>query len=104
MWQEYSVPNNYEINRFLLILYSGDEETIISSTGLTDISDSSDKITAEEREKLTDEQKEKLVEAEEDFKEESDAIDVEPMDDDEMDLGGDSLASMMHDPENADNL
>ena len=75
MWQEYSTPNSYEINKFLLILYSGLDETIINSVGVEDMS--TDKITPEEKEKMTDDQKTKLVEAEEDFKEETDAIDVE---------------------------
>jgi hypothetical protein len=99
MWEEYSVVNNYEINKFLLILYSGDEEVTISSLG-ADISP--DVVTVEDRDKLSEEQKAVIIEAEEDFKEENEALDVEPMDEDEKDLGEDNLAMMMHDPENAD--
>jgi hypothetical protein len=99
MWEEYAPINNYEINKFLLILYSESEENIGSNL---DAEDNTGKLAAEDFEKLSDDQKEKIKDVEEDFKEESDAIDVEGMDEDEKDLGDDSLATMMHDAENAD--
>jgi len=102
MWEEYTITNNYEINKFLLILYSGDEEVTISTVGLSD--SANNEITPEEREKLSEDQKAVLVDAEDDFREESDAIDVEGMDEDEKDLGEDNLAVMMHDAENSDNI
>ena len=102
MWDEYAITNNYEINKFLLILYSGNEEITISSVGLDDTGNN--EITPEEREKLSEEQKAVLVDAEDDFKEESEAIDVEGMDEDEKDLGEDNLAVMMHDAGNSDNI
>jgi hypothetical protein len=98
MWKEYAPIDNYEINKFLLILYSETEENIGTSITM----DEDQKITPDEFEKLTDDQKEVIKDAEDDFKEENEAIDVEGMDEDEKDLGEDSLAVMMHDPENAD--
>jgi hypothetical protein len=97
MWEEYAPVNNYELNKFLLILYSETEENIGSSL---DVEDDSGKLAPEEFEKLSDDQKEKIKDAQEDFKEENEAIDVEGMDEDEKDLGEDSLASMMNDNDN----
>jgi hypothetical protein len=99
MWEEYAPINNYEINKFLLILYSESDENIGSNL---DIEDNTGKLAPEEFEKLSDDQKEKIKDVEDDFKEENEAIDVEGMDEDEKDLGDDSLATMMHDEENAD--
>ena len=97
MWEEYAPVNNYELNKFLLILYSETEENIGSNL---DVEDDSGKLAPEEFEKLSDDQKEKIKDAQEDFKEENEAIDVEGMDEDEKDLGEDSLASMMNDNDN----
>lgn len=99
MWEEYAPINNYEINKFLIILYSETEDVMSSTIGVEDVSD---KISSEEFEKLTDDQKAVIKDAEDDFKEENEAIDVEGMDEDEKDLGDDNLAVMMHDMENAD--
>jgi hypothetical protein len=99
MWEEYAPVNNFELNKFLLILYSETDDVVSSSAG---VEDTSDKISAEEFEKLSDDQKAVIKDAEDDFKEENEAVDVEGMDEDEKDLGEDSLAVMMHDPENAD--
>jgi hypothetical protein len=100
MWDEYAPINNFEINKFLLILYSESDENIGTSIG---VEDTSDKLAPEDFEKLSDDQKAVIKDAEDDFKEENDAVDVEGMDEDEKDLGEDSLASMMHDAENSDN-
>ena len=83
-------------------LYSGNEEITNSSVGLDGGEELSAEESAEAINKLTDEQKAKMADAQDDFKEEAEAIDVEGMDEDEKDLGEDSLATMMHDPENAD--
>ena len=100
MWDEYAPINNFEINKFLLILYSESDENIGTSIG---VEDTSDKLAPEDFEKLSDDQKAVIKDAEDDFKEENEAVDVEGMDEDEKDLGEDSLASMMHDAENSDN-
>jgi len=94
MWEEYAPVNNFEINKFLLILYSETEDVVSSNIGLEE--------QPEDLEKLTEEQQAALKDAQDDFKEENEAIDVEGMDEDEKDLGEDSLAQMLHDPENAD--
>jgi len=94
MWGEYAPVNNFEINKFLLILYSETEDVVSSNIGLEE--------QPEDLEKLTEEQQAALKDAQDDFKEENEAIDVEGMDEDEKDLGEDSLAQMLHDPENAD--
>jgi hypothetical protein len=94
MWEEYAPVNNFEINKFLLILYSETEDVVSSNIGLEE--------QPEDLEKLTEEQQAALKDAQDDFKEENEAIDVEGMDDDEKDLGEESLAQMLHDPENAD--
>jgi len=101
MWQDYSIKNNYEINTFLLILYSTSEEIINSSIS---IEDPTDKIVTQEKENMTEEQIQKVDDEQQDFIEEAEALDVEPMDDDERDLGDDTLATMMHDAENSDNI
>jgi len=98
MWKEYSINNSYEINTFLLILYSQDAEIINSSISMDDIP------VIEEKENLTEEQKAVVDDVQQDFIEEAEAIDVEPMDEDERDLGDDTLATMMHDMDNTDNL
>lgn len=100
IWQEYNInKNSYEINTFLLILYSQDSEMINSSVN---IDEPTDKI--EDNENMTEEQLKKVDDAQQDFVEEAEAIDVEPMDEDERDLGDDNLAVMMHDMENSDNI
>jgi len=98
MWREYSINNSYEINTFLLILYSQDAEIINSSISMDDVP------VIEEKENLTEEQKAVVEDVQQDFIEEAEAIDVEPMDEDERDLGDDTLATMMHDMDNTDNL
>ena len=100
MWQEYSIKNSYEINTFLLILYSQESEIINSSVS---IDEPTDKLS-EEKENMTEEQKTVADDAQQDFIEEGEALDVEPMDEDERDLGDDNLATMMHDAENSDNI
>ena len=101
MWQEYSIKNSYEVNTFLLVLYSQDSEMINSSISMDDISD---KLTLEEKENMTEIQKAVAEDIQQDFVEEAEALDVEPMDEDERDLGDDNLAVMMHDMENSDNI
>jgi hypothetical protein len=100
IWQDYSIKNNYEINTFLLILYSQESEINNSSISMDD---PTDKIV-EEKENMTEEQKAVVEDAQQDFIEEAEALDVEPMDEDERDLGDDNLATMMHDAENSDNI
>jgi hypothetical protein len=95
MWEEYAPINNFEINKFLLILYSETDDVMSSSVGI-------EEQLPESTEKLTEEQQAVIKDAEDDFKEETEAIDVEGMDEDEKDLGEDNLAVMMHDAENAD--
>jgi hypothetical protein len=101
MWEEYAPIDNYEINKFLIILYSETEDIMSSNI---DVNDTSDKISAEEFDKLTDDQKAVIKDAEDDFKEENEAVDVEGMDEEDKDLGEDNLAVMMHDAENSDGL
>jgi len=101
MWQEYAIKNSYELNTFLIILYSQDSEMINSSISMDD---PADKLTLEERENLTEVQKEVIDDVQQDFIEEAEAIDVEPMDEEDRDLGDDNLAVMMHDAENSDNI
>ena len=101
IWQEYSVKNNYEINTFLLILYSTSDEIINSSISMDD---PIDKIVDQEKESMTEEQKNVADDAQLDFVEEGEALDVEPMDEDERDLGDDNMATMMHNDVNADNI
>ena len=101
MWQEYSVKNNYEINSFLLILYSTSDEIINSSISMDD---PTDKLIDQEKENMTEEQKAVADDVQQDFVEEAEALDVEPMDEDDKDLGEDNLATMMHDAENSDNI
>jgi len=85
MWSEYEIKNNYEINKFLLILYSGsDEYSINLSSGEEG---PVEKLTLEEKEKLPEVEKEKIANEEEDFKEEQDAIDVELTDPEDLDMG-----------------
>jgi hypothetical protein len=95
MWEEYAPINNFEINKFLLILYSETDDIVSSSVGI-------EEQLPESTEKLTEEQQAVIKDAEEDFKEETEAIDVEGMDEEDKDLGDDNLAVMMHDAENAD--
>ena len=102
MWEEYAPVNNFELNKFLLILYSGNEEITISSSGLEDTG--VEKISNEEFEKLSDDQKAVIIDQQDDFKEEAEAIDVEGMDEEDKDLGEDNLAVMMHDAENSDGI
>jgi hypothetical protein len=100
IWQEYSVKNNYEINTFLLILYSQEDDIGSSSISISEYSD----VLIESKENMTEEQIQKANEVQQDFVEEAEALDVEPMDEDERDLGDDTLATMMHDAENSDNI
>ena len=81
--------------KFLLILYSETDDIVSSSVGI-------EEQLPESTEKLTEEQQAVIKDAEEDFKEENEAVDVEGMDEEDKDLGEDSLAVMMHDAENAD--
>jgi hypothetical protein len=85
MWTEYEITNNYEINKFLLILYTGVVEYDINLSSGDEAT--IEKITPEEKEKLPDAEKEKIADAEEDFKEEQDAIDAEPTDQEDLDMG-----------------
>jgi len=97
MWEEYEVKNNYEINKFLLLLYTGVEDYLISLSGVADVV-GEDPVTPEDIANMTDEQKEKLSEQAEDDKEREDAIDYEPPDPEDLDMGEQEL--IMDDREN----
>ena len=97
MWEEYEVKNNYEINKFLLLLYTGVEDYLISLSGVADVV-GEDPVTPEEIANMTDEQKAKLSEQAEDDKERADAIDYEPGEAEDLDMGEQEL--IMDDREN----
>jgi hypothetical protein len=97
MWEEYEVKNNYEINKFLLLLYTGVEDYLISLSGVADVL-GEDPVTPEEIANMTDEQKTKLSEQAEDDKERLDAIDYEPGEAEDLDMGEQEL--IMDDREN----
>ena len=97
MWEEYEVKNNYEINKFLLLLYTGVEDYSISISGVADIV-GEEPISTDEIAKMSDEQKEKIAEQIEDDKEREDAIDYEPGEAEDLDMGEQEL--IMDDREN----
>lgn len=99
MWKEYNVGNNYEINKFLLLLNSSQDEDYISS--LYNVEDvAPEKVIQDQEKKSNPEMSEKVQEAQkeeqDDFKEEADAIDVEGQEADEMDLGEDGMNVLMN--------
>ena len=99
MWKEYNVENNYEINKFLLLLNSSQDQDYISS--LYNVEDvGPEKVIQEQEVKATPDIAEKLQEIQkdeqDDFKEEADALDVEGQDADEMDLGEDGMNVLMN--------
>jgi len=99
MWEEYEVKNNYEINKFLLLLYTGVEDYLISLSGVADVI-GEDPVTPEEIANMTDEQKTKLSEQAEDDKEREGAIDYEAGDAEDLDMGEQELIMYDRDVEN----
>jgi len=87
MWEEYEIKNNYEINKFLLILYTNTNDYDIDKSNGVD----SDMPTPDDLQKLPDVEKEKINELTDDFKEEQDAIDMEPTDEEDLDYGEQNL-------------
>jgi hypothetical protein len=102
MWKEYNVSNNYEINKFLLLLNSSQDQDYISS--LYDVEDiAPEKVIQELEKKIIPENiQEAQKDEQEDFKEEAEALDVENQDADEMDLGEDGMSVLMHSADNND--
>jgi hypothetical protein len=85
MWSEYEPVKNYQMNKFLLVLYSGTDENAINTFNVDDIP--TEKISVEEKEKLPEAAQKEINDQEDDFKEEQDAIDVEGTDPEDLDLG-----------------
>jgi len=105
MWKEYNVSNNYEINKFLLLLNSSQDEDYISR--LFDVEDSAPEKVIQEQEKkvnpeISEQLQEKLKDDQDDFKEEAEALDVEGQEADEMDLGEEGMSVLMHAADNDD--
>ena len=96
MWEDYAPKNNYEVNKFLLILYTGIEDYMVSLSNSEDIA--ADKPLPEDINKLPETEKQKIADEAEDFKEEQDALDTEPTDEEDLDLGEQDV--IMHDRDN----
>jgi hypothetical protein len=91
MWKEYDVSNNYEINKFLLMLNSTPDDNFISSYD-NDENTMEERVQNDSKSNKTElENKELIVEKsedeKEDFKEEQDALDVEGTEPEDLDLG-----------------
>lgn len=88
IWEEYEIKNNSEINKFLLLLYTGVEDYNITLSGVDSVATVTEQpMSADELSKLTDEEREKIKNELEDDKEREDAIDAEPTDAEDLDLG-----------------
>jgi len=104
MWKEYNVENNYEINKFLLLLYSSQDDDYILRLYDND-NDDPEKIIKDSVKKSEPEKEqlqEKLKDEQDDFKEEVDALDVENQESDEMDLGEEGMSVLMNAVDNND--
>jgi hypothetical protein len=91
MWKEYNIPDNYEINKFLLLLNSTPEDNFMSTY---DVDDSAVEVKIQDETKLNKldiDKKEQIIEQtadeKEDFKEEQEALDVEGTEPEDLDLG-----------------
>jgi hypothetical protein len=88
IWEEYEIKNNSEINKFLLLLYTGVEDYLITLSGVDSVATVAEQpMSADELSKLTDEEREKITNELEDDKEREDAIDAEPTDAEDLDMG-----------------
>jgi len=91
MWNEYNISNNYEINKFLLLLNSTQDENYISTFDVDDNTVETKPQNEAKLNKLELENKELLIEKsqdeKDDFKEEQDALDVEGTEPEDLDLG-----------------
>jgi hypothetical protein len=70
MWSEYEPVKNYQMNKFLLVLYSGTDENTINTFNIDDIP--TEQISVEEKEKLPEAAQKEIKDQEDDFKEEQD--------------------------------
>jgi hypothetical protein len=85
MWKEYNVNNNYEINKFLLLLNSLPDDNFMNSYDIEDTAPET--IIKEQIKPKTEAEEKEDQDKKDDFKEENDAIDVEGTEPEDLDLG-----------------